>query len=401
MFSSRIKLGVFILEGLNSFAVTFYLFYFYFYTHARFGFGDKVNLTIAAASGLVCMFGSILGGRFAQHRGCFNALKIGFGLMLCGVTGSLCVDSSAGFVIALMMVTTFGMTFTWAPLEALIAEGESYTGLQRNIGIYNIVWALTGAIAYFIGGVLLEKLGLRSLFVVPLAIQVIQLGLTACLHRETGRADLGQIPLAMDKDRPHTPPSRARAFLRMAWLANPFSYIASNTLIAVMPGVAQRLELSTALAGICCSVWCFARLGAFVGLWLWPGWHYRFRWLLVSYLALIIAFAVILLTPSLAVVVMAQLFFGIALGLIYYSSLFYSMDVGETKGEHGGIHEAAIGLGNFAGPAVGAASLQFSPVAVHGGAGAVVCLLVMGLFGMVSIQIRSCRSHRDASCPVK
>ena len=62
MFSSRIKLGVFILEGLNSFAVTFYLFYFYFYTHARFGFGDKVNLTIAAASGLVCMFGSILGG---------------------------------------------------------------------------------------------------------------------------------------------------------------------------------------------------------------------------------------------------------------------------------------------------------------------------------------------------
>ena len=34
---------------------------------------------------------------------------------------------------------------------------------------------------------------------------------------------------------------------------------------------------------------------------------------------------------------------------------------GETKGEHGGIHEAAIGLGNFAGPALGAASLDFLP----------------------------------------
>ncbi len=41
--------------------------------------------------------------------------------------------------------------------------------------------------------------------------------------------------------------------------------------------------------------------------------------------------------------VVAQIAFGISVGLIYYSSLFYSMDVGETKGEHGGLHEAMIG----------------------------------------------------------
>ena len=42
---------------------------------------------------------------------------------------------------------------------------------------------------------------------------------------------------------------------------------------------------------------------------------------------------------------------------MYYSSLFYSMDVGEAKGEHGGIHEAAIGLGSGTGPALAAGSL--------------------------------------------
>jgi predicted MFS family arabinose efflux permease len=171
----------------------------------------------------------------------------------------------------------------------------------------------------------------------------------------------------------------------MAWLTNPFAYIAINTLVAVMPGVAQRLDLSTTLAGFCCSIWCFGRLGAFFGLWFWSGWHYRFRWLLASYLALVATFAVILVVPNLALLVVAQLVFGGGIGLIYYSSLFYSMDVGETKGEHGGIHEAVIGVGNFTGPAVGAASLQFLPQQAHSGVVAVTALLLCGLGGLLTL----------------
>jgi predicted MFS family arabinose efflux permease len=180
--------------------------------------------------------------------------------------------------------------------------------------------------------------------------------------------------------------TRSKAYLCMAWLTNPFAYIAINTLVAVMPGVAQRLGLSTTLAGFCCSIWCFGRLGAFFGLWFWSGWHYRFRWLLASYLALVATFAVILVVPGLAVLVVAQLVFGAGIGLIYYSSLFYSMDVGETKGEHGGIHEAAIGVGNFAGPAVGAASLHFLPQYANSGVVAVTSLLLCGLGGLLAIR---------------
>jgi len=170
----------------------------------------------------------------------------------------------------------------------------------------------------------------------------------------------------------------------MAWLANPFAYIGMNTLIALMPGIAQRLELSTMLAGFWGSLWCFARFGTFVGLWLWPGWHYRFRWLLTAYLALVWAFVIILLAPNLPVLVAAQMVFGGAVGLIYYSSLFYSMDISKTKGEHGGIHESIIGLGNCAGPAVGAAALQFFPQYSHSGALAVTLLLLCGLGGLAA-----------------
>jgi hypothetical protein len=82
---------------------------------------------------------------------------------------------------------------------------------------------------------------------------------------------------------------------------------------------------------------------------------------------------------------LAETVFGVALGLIYYSSLFYSMDVSETKGVHGGIHEAAIGLGNFAGPAVGAAALHFLPQRPNSGAWAVAGLLLTGLLALLGI----------------
>jgi MFS family permease len=185
------------------------------------------------------------------------------------------------------------------------------------------------------------------------------------------------------------PPEKAATFLRLAWLANPFSYMAINTIVAVIPGLAKRHGLSPTAAGFFCSIWFFARLGAFLALWLWPGWHYRFRWLLTAFGLLIASFAALLLAPSLPWICVAQVAFGLAAGLIYYSSLYYSMDVGETKGEHGGIHEAAIGAGLFAGPSVGAAALFFAPAHSAAGPLAVSALLLAGLGAFVWVRLRA------------
>ena len=58
------------------------------------------------------------------------------------------------------------------------------------------------------------------------------------------------------------------------------------------------------------------------------------------------------------------------------------MDVGETKGEHGGIHESAIGAGNCAGPAIAAAALLLFPAHPASGPLAVCLLLLGGLGGL-------------------
>jgi predicted MFS family arabinose efflux permease len=386
MLPRRLKTGCFVLEGLNSFATTYYFYYFYFFMQTVFGFGNQANLALAALNGAVYAIMAWQGGKFAQRFGYFTALKVGFVIMMGALAVGSQLHSAHGHIIV-MAVTVVGMCFTWPTLEALVSEGETPAGVQRMVGIYNMMWAGTAAVAYFTGGAMLEKFGPKSLFYIPVAIQITQFGLTLWLESQARRAASATVtrsPSSMPEPHPHSA-AKTKMFLRLAWLANPFAYIAINTLIAVVPGVAKRLELSTMVAGFCCSIWCFSRLGAFFVLWRWNGWHYRFRWLLVSYLALVGTFAAILMAPNLAVLVLAQIVFGCVAGLIYYSSLFYSMDLGDTKGEHGGIHEAAIGLGNFAGPAVGAASLYFLPQYANSGALAVTGLLLVGLGGLLAI----------------
>ena len=402
--NAQLKTGYVILEGLNSFATVYYFYYLYFFMQKSFGFGNKANLALAALNGMVCAPAAWWGGRFGQRFGYFTALKLGFAIMIAALAAGTQASSAMAHTL-ILAVTVFGMSLTWPTLEALVSEDETPAGLQSMVGIYNVIWAGTAALANFTGGAMLDKLGLTSLFYVPIAFLVVQLGLTLWLEAQARRRIVGQASVVTSSSpsreanntdsvatavlRTQTNPrpiARTRMFLRMAWFANPFAYIAINTLVAVIPGLAAKLGLSTMLAGFCCSVWCFARLGAFFALWIWDGWHYRFRWLLLAYVALIGAFAVILLVPDLTALVLAQIFFGGALGLIYYSSLFYSMDISEAKGAHGGIHEAAIGLGNFAGPAIGAASLHFLPQQPNSGVFAVTILLLSGLAGLLVIR---------------
>jgi predicted MFS family arabinose efflux permease len=132
-------------------------------------------------------------------------------------------------------------------------------------------------------------------------------------------------------------------------------------------------------------------LGTFALLWRWSGWHYRFRWLLAAYVLLVGSFGTLLLVRHLWWLVAAQAAFGLAVGLIYYSSLFYSMDVGETKGEHGGLHETAIGVGIFIGPTLGSAALYLFPAQPNASVWTVGAVLLAGLAGLGFLRLRQRR----------
>lgn len=385
--SSRKAIG-FLLTGLNTLACSCFGNYVFFLLQQEHGFGNRENLLTCALHGLLYVPAAWIGGRFAERHGQTTSLKVGFAAMAVAMVAGGLLNSFAGVMLTLVF-WTIGMCFTWPALEAFATLGESGAGTKRMVGIYNVVWSGSAGLMYFAGGMIFERLGARSLFWIPAGLFAVQYALTVWLERQLHAPALPAVA------EPHQPEDAAfhqpvppQTFLKMAWLANPFAYIAIHSFLAVIPGRAAELGLSVSQSGWFWSVWFLARVGCFVLLWQWGGWHYRFRWMLAAFVALIAAYAVLLLGKSFAVLLTAQVVFGLATGLLYYSSLFYSMDVGETKSEHGGIHEAAIGLGICLGPAVGAAALYLAPTQPNAGAFGVTALLLVGLVGLVGLRVR-------------
>ena len=381
---------------MNTIATCYFSTYIFFFLRDRFGFGARENLWVTALYGFIYIFSAWQCGKFAQRRGFLTSLKVGFtGLALVMIAGGALIHSVPA---ALLVVAGYSVVllFTWPALEALVSENETQSGVQEMVGIYNCTWAAGAAFAYFTGGKLYDWSNRGAVFWLPAAIFFVELLFVIYLARQARRSPAAEVPHAKAiPEAPHHPEAAAfkqpvspKTFLNMAWLSNPFAYVAVNTLIAVVPSLAAKFSLSATQAGWLASVWCFGRFAAFAILWKWTGWHYRFRYLLASFIVLVLSFASILLAPELWMVVVAQIFFGLVVGLIYYSSLFYSMDVGDTKGEHGGFHEAAIGAGIFAGPAVGALTLQFFGGYHQAGVFAVSGLLLCGLTGLIVLRVR-------------
>ena len=135
-----------------------------------------------------------------------------------------------------MAVTVVGMCFTWPTLEALVSEGETRAGVQRMVGIYNMTWAGTAAVAYFSGGAMLEKLGPQEPVLRPggnpdhPTRPDVLAGITGPPADRRAGVSPARRFAAPNRTRIRTPASHDQeVFLRLAWLANPFAYIAINT----------------------------------------------------------------------------------------------------------------------------------------------------------------------------
>jgi MFS family permease len=390
--SRNLKSLAYVLEALNALSTTWFFYYLYFYTQAQFKFGALQNLFLAACIGYVYAFGSYQGGRLAQRFGYFSALRFGIGLMFvaflaCSQTNSI------RWTICLAIAGDLGMCMTWPALEALVSEGEPPVRLQGLLGVYNFVWATAGAIAYFSGGALLDHFGPKIMFYLPSGLLLVEFILASWLQLAVGRQPAAAPELAHPLLHPtpegYRSPVSPKTFLNMALLANPMAYLAINTIVSTVPTLARRLSFSPTVAGFICSIWLFARAIAFAALRIWPGWHYRFRFLATAYVVMVVSFAAMLLVPDWRILACAETALGAAFGLIYYSSLFYSMDVGEAKGEHGGIHEAAIGLGSGSGPAMAALALTLFPNHRDSGAWGVTAVLMLGLAALFRIRFKN------------
>jgi MFS family permease len=385
---TKAKAAFYLIEFINSYAAVYYSNFLFFYLKRDFGFGGEENLLAAAFSGSLYILAAWQGGKYAERRGCIRALYIGLSLVTLSLSAGLAISVSAAQLLA-FGGWTIGICFTWPALEALISERAGQR-LADCVGFYNVTWAAGGAVGYFTTGLLIEAFGMASLFWLPALLSMAEMIILAYgsvlrskeISEKNNAASHGSaVPQIVRRE-------ENPLFLRMAWVANPFSYVAINTVIPLIPSIAEKLGFTTGQAGIICSLWMFARLFAFAVLWRWTGWHYRFNWLAGAFLLMIAAFFGFLTASNILLLIVSEVCFGAAIGLIYYSSLYYAMNVSQGRGANAGIHEAFIGVGLFVGPAVGGLALFLSPAAAGSSAWSVGSLLCAGFIGMVLMRRR-------------
>jgi hypothetical protein len=94
---------------------------------------------------------------------------------------------------------------------------------------------------------------------------------------------------------------------------------------------------------------------------------------------------------ALGVMIAAQLVLGAAIGMIYAASLYFGMVLSEGSTEHGGYHEALIGLGQVLGPGAGAAAAWAWPGSIAAGIGAVSVVIVASVLAAGFAKVRAAR----------
>jgi hypothetical protein len=238
-------------------------------------------------------------------------------------------------------------------LESAVFHAPAGLSKPQRIAAYNITWALANTVGLLLSSFLVGW-NPSSVVWIPGLLHGVSL-VFLLTRRAAVPAASGAAPEAPALSTAGIPPGIKRRFMHAAWLGNALTYVMIAVLLPLLPALGERVGRSPRLVIMMTCAFYLARSLAFFLFGRWERWHYHRGWNLAALLLAPIAFAGIMLTASLPLVLFSLTVFGLALGLIYSASIFYSLDYGGGKAEHGGLHEAVIGIGNLTGPLAGIA----------------------------------------------
>lgn len=375
---------LYVIEALSSAGATLLTVGIFFYTANHFGWGLRQNFQLAAAQGAIYVVGALLAGTITARVPHQAALALVY-VALAGVSAvGVVAPGSPVAVTGVLLGYSFVSAIGWPILESLISIGGDARQMARRLATYNLVWPAVGAAAVAASGAVIEWWP-RGMFVVAAVSHVATAILSVWRLGDGGRVQAaGETPphagpeLTAHAGEPEPELLRVRTLaLWVSRLALPATYAVIYGLMPMMPLLlsADRLgtSLDTRTQTLVSSTWLVTRWLTFAVLAMSSWWHTRPKLLLWAACLMLVAFLGITVPPSLlwgrsvapsidlAAMIAWQAVLGIALGVIYSGSLYFGMVLSEGSTEHGGYHEALIGLGWVLGPAAGAAALWLRP----------------------------------------
>ena len=373
-------------ESLSSVSTTLLTIGIFFFTEHYFQWGLRENLLLAAGQGAAYVVGSLasqhLAGRFGRRRGLIAVLLL---LTVLPVTAMQAV--SPFWMVATLILYMLFASMVWPALESLVCSDADAHTLSKRVGTYNLVWSSTNAVTLALSGVIIANWR-SGLFVIPavahLASAVLLLAVPSIDPSPAGAADVAAAAPAHEAPEPGLLAQRTLA-LWLARIALPATYVVVYSLSAMMPLLPVLRPLGTASKTAVASVWMASRLLAFLALGSSTWWHTRPRILLGSAAIMLLAFWGVTVPVSdtyeiaLSVMIAAQLVLGVVMGVIYAGSLYFGMVLSDGSTEHGGYHEALIGLGSVIGPGVAALTQWRWPGDLRAGVAAVSGVIVLSI----------------------
>jgi MFS family permease len=390
---------LYLIEACASIAANFMMVGIFFFMQDQFKWQSRANLLLAATQGAVYVIGALAATPLSKIFGRRKLLRI--------LNSILAMLALAGFffpgeksMAAMVLAYAMFAACQWPALESLVSSGPARLDLSRRISIYNLVWSGTGAITvavsgtiihFYPPGVLLLTCAMHAAALIFLSMPAMRGESIEAVH-EHGAVSAEPQLLKM----------RTLA-MRLSRVSLPATYAVLYSLGAMMPTLPVIKSFSPSLQTLVGSVWMTARFLAFVFLGVTSWWHTRPRALLVaafimllSFLAITVRFSV--LAPWLhlpgsidpLVMIFSQIILGFAIGLIYCASLYFGMVLSQGSTEHGGYHEALIGLGTILGPGSGALAQFIRPGSQGAGIFAVtiVVWITVMLASVLSVQFR-------------
>lgn len=342
------------LTFLGSFAVISIERGVYFYTASRLGFSDGQNLALALAFGALYVVGSLVSHRLASALGEKRALlavilaqmlvHLGMATLPAGVLFWI-LDPLAGLL--------YGMQ--WPIIESYISAGRCSRSTHRILGLFNMSWASAIPLNLALAGPIIEYAP-AGLFLLPAALN----GVMLLLMRH-----LPVVPPRLEDDHPHRPPRAELIRLRALLGGHRWGLVLSMTalfiLAPLMPSIYRDLGLGVESASALSGLLDVLRVGAFLVLWLYGGWHGRTWPVLATVVLLPGGFALVLMGGRVEWVLLGEVLFGLGNGVAYYGALHYAQLVHNAAVEAGGAHEALIGTGFAVGPLAGLIGLALAP----------------------------------------
>ncbi len=279
---------------------------------------------------------------------------------------------------------SLGLAAFWPAIEAWTGEARDDRGVMRRLVAFNLTWGVAVTITPYPTGLLWESAG-RFAFLVAACGGLVAAGLAALL---VARRDGS--PVVSPAEERSDEALRSRPFLLVAWIGNVLVYLMLGVHREIYPKLAYSLGFRGATLGALLSIRQGCQAAAFYIVGRWMGWRFTYRWMLIGQIASASSFLLLARTESAPVAAVSYIVCGLAGGLIYFSSMYYSVADHSQRERRAGFHEAMVGVGNFFGPLVAGrvAEVIGIPASLK-----VVPLAAAGL--IILIQVAWLLRHRD------